>query len=201
MLSLKKIAVTGGLASGKSTVCRMLEELGAYVVSADAIAHQLLSPDSNVGQRILEEFGSDLETKGTINRTKLAEIVFSNPEKLKALEAILHPAVFAELEKRYQEIKHTSRYSLFVAEVPLLYEVNYENQFDCVIAVTAPDQQCRQRFVEQGKYGTEEFELRMARQISPEEKAKQADYVIQNNSTLSELKTQVKTIYSILTST
>jgi dephospho-CoA kinase len=201
MLNLKKIAVTGGLASGKSTVCRMLEELGAYVVSADLIVHQLLSPDSTVGKQITQQFGSDLVSDGRIDRKKLADIVFSNPDQLRALEKILHPAVFEEIEKKYREVKDQNQYALFVAEIPLLYEANAEHNYDAVLTVIAPLQQCQQRFIEQGNHTEQEFKLRMGRQISPLEKAKKAHYIIENNSTISELKNQVIKTYSLLTST
>ncbi|MBY0530262.1 MAG: dephospho-CoA kinase [Rhabdochlamydiaceae bacterium] len=201
MLSLKKIAVTGGLASGKSTVCQMLKELGAYVVSADLIVHELLSPDSTVGKQVIQQFGSDLVTDGRINRKKLADIVFSNPDQLRALEKILHPAVFEEIKKKYREVNDQNQYALFVAEIPLLYEAHAEQDYDAVLTVSAPLEQCEKRFIEKDNHTEKEFKLRMGSQINPQEKVKKAHYVIENNSTISELKNQVIKIYSLLTST
>jgi len=91
MLKLVKIAITGGVASGKSSVCRFFQELGAYVVNADAIVHKLLDPSSDLGKQIIQLFG-------TLSRKRLSEIVFEDPEKLEKLEKLLHPAVLKKIE-------------------------------------------------------------------------------------------------------
>lgn len=201
MLTLTKVAVTGGLASGKSTVCRMFEELGAYVVSADEIVHQLLSPDSAIGQKIIQQLGSDLVKNGQFDRKKIADIVFTDPKKLRELETILHPAVFAEVEKKYQEVKQKNKHALFVAEIPLLFESQTQNDYDVVITVSASPDLCKQRFVAKGLNSDEQFNLRMSQQLNLDEKASKSHYVIINNGTLSELKNQVINIYSLLTQT
>ncbi len=201
MLRLTKVAVTGGLSSGKSTVCSMFEELGAYVVSADEIVHQLLSPDSAIGQKIIQQLGSSIVSDRQFNRKKIADIVFTEPQKLKELEAILHPAVFAEVEKRYQEIKLKNKYALFVAEIPLLYESHTQDDYDVVITVSSSSELCKERFLAKGQRSSDEFNLRVSQQLDPNEKANKSDYVIINNSTLSELKKQVINIYSLLTQT
>lgn len=201
MLNLKKIAVTGGLASGKSTTCRIFEELGAYVVSADTIVHHLLSPDSVIGQQVIQLLGSEILNNQQFDRRKIAEKVFSHPERLKALENIIHPAVFAEMDKHYNRIKNADKYSLFVAEIPLLYEVGAEENYDAVIAVIADPKICRERFIDQKGCLDQEFTLRMQAQMPPETKATKASYVITNNGTMDALKRQVMKIYSSLTST
>ena len=145
MLALKKIAVTGGLASGKSTVCALLKKRGAYVVSADEIVHQLLSPHTPLGQQVIKLLGSDIVNNHQLDRKKIAQIVFSNPQKLEALEKLLHPQVLNEIDTAYEKIKHRSDYRCFAAEVPLLYEIGAEKRFDLVIGVVADPAECRAR--------------------------------------------------------
>lgn len=199
MLKLKKIAVTGGLSAGKSTVCEILKELGAYLVSADKITHQLLSPGTATAQKIVNLLGSDVINGNELDRKKIAAKVFSEPNLLDALEKIIHPAVFNEIEQKYKQASQEKKHTLFVAEIPLLYEAEEENAFDVIIAVNASEDLCRKRYVEKTHRPDEEFDKRMLRQISPEHKAKKAHYAIQNNGSFEELKNEVKTIYLQLT--
>src|SRR3990167_10662892 len=105
MLNLKKVAVTGGVSSGKTTVCRILEDHGAFQVSSDEIIHQLLSLNTICIKQVTDLIGSEIFKDGKIDRKKVAELVFSSEEKLKALEKILHPLLFEEIEKLYQQIR------------------------------------------------------------------------------------------------
>ena len=97
MLKLKKIAITGGLSAGKTTVCQLFKECGAYVMSADEIVHRLLSPHTRIGQQVIALLGSDILSGAEIDRKKVSEKVFPYPDKLRALERIIHPAVFDEI--------------------------------------------------------------------------------------------------------
>lgn len=189
MLALKKIAVTGGLASGKSTVCALLKKRGAYVVSADEIVHQLLSPHTLLGQQVIKLLGSDIVNDHELDRKKIAQIVFSSPQKLEALEKLLHPQVLSEIDAAYQKIKQSSDYRCFVAEVPLLYEIGAEKLFDLVIGVVADPAQCRARIQTAKDYSIEDYDKRMQRQQT--NKADQADVVILNNSSIENLSDQV----------
>src|SRR5690348_8893921 len=129
MLDLKKVAVTGGLSSGKSTVCQIFRGLGSHVISADAIVHQLLSPNTSLGQEVIKLLGVEIVINKTIDRKSIANKVFNNPQLLHQLEKLLHPAVFNEMKKEYEKAKNFSA-PLFVAEVPLLFEAGQENWFD-----------------------------------------------------------------------
>lgn len=199
MLTLKKVAVTGGLSSGKSTVCRLFEELGSYVVNADAIVHQLLSPDTAVGQQVIKLLGSDIVRDCQFDRKKIADRVFSDPDSLRALEKILHPAVFNEIKAKYLQIQNEQKYSLFVAEIPLLYESESEDFYDVVIAVMATPDICRKRFKEHWQKEDLEFDRRMNRQLSPIHKGAKAQVLIENNGSIDDLKHNVAIIYSQLT--
>jgi dephospho-CoA kinase len=183
LLDLKKIAVTGGFAAGKSTVCRIFAEYGAYTVDADAITHRLLTLETAIGKKVVALLGPEIVTNNQINRKKIASIVFSNPEKLKALEAILHPAVRQEIGAEYDRVKNNPSYVLFVAEVPLLYEAGMEEDFDAVIAVMRDNM-------------TPNLDMapRIRRQLPPAVKAAKADYVLENNGDLQALRSSIQTL-------
>lgn len=199
MLILKKVAVTGGLSCGKSTVCKILQEKGAYVVDADAIVHKLLSPQSSVGKQLTTLFGEEAIRGDAFDRAFIAEKVFNNRETLKALESILHPKVIEEIEKQYNEVQDKKSYTLFVAEIPLLYEIDKANLFDKVIAVVANPQIAKKRFEQYKHRPSWEFEKRMTHQLPPQEKSARANYLITNNGDLADLKKQVEPIYQQLT--
>ncbi len=191
MLGLRKLAVTGGLSSGKTTVCKILESLGAYYVSADQIVHKLLSPKTTIGKKIIDLLGPDILNGDQFDRAKIAKKVFSQKNKLDALEQILHPAVIDEIKAFYNQIKKTDKHSLFVAEVPLLFESESHLFFDAVLAVVADPEICKKRF----HSAEEEFENRMARQWDMKKKAAKADFTISNNGSLEELKKNVTQLY------
>lgn len=200
MLTLNKVAVTGGLSCGKSSVCRILKELGAHVVSADEIVHQLLSPNTNLGQQIIKLLGDDIVVNGQIERNIIAKRVFSNQSLLLSLEKLLHPAVLDEIERQYQQVKDQYRVPLFVAEIPLLFEVAGEANFNFVIDVWTDPKICRKRFKEATGYEDDEYDKRMARQMSPKEKAKRADYIIENNGSMEEMQCAVERVFNKLVS-
>lgn len=199
MLKIKKIAITGGLSAGKTTVCKIFKELGAYIVSADEIVHQLLLPGTSTGRQVIHLFGPDIVSGMTIDRKKIAVRAFSQPDLLAALEKIVHPAVFNEIEKQYQQVSKEEKYSLFVAEIPLLYEADCAPRFDRIISVSAPPELCRQRFMGKTRNLWEEFDKRMARQMPPQKKTEKAHDTIDNSGTFEELETKVKDLYSQLT--
>jgi len=199
MLKLKKLAITGGLSSGKTTVGRLFKDLGAFVINADEIVHNLLIPDSVIGRKVIQLFGPSIVENNSFNRKKIAQQAFLNVKLLKALEALINPVVYAEIEKEYQHVKQASKYPLFIAEIPLLYELLKQDEFDIVITVTADPSLCQKRFIKQTHQTIKEFEQRMAQQINPEEKAKKSDYVIKNNGSLANLRDQVTKLYSLLT--
>ena len=190
MLKLKRIAITGGIASGKTSVCRVFQELGAYVVNADAIVHELLSLQTNLSQQVISLLGKDILIDGKLSRRVIAEKVFKDPEVLHALEKLLHPAVLYKIEELYQAACQQGTYTAFVVESPLLFEIGQDQFYDLVIAVLADEAVSRKRFSQAG-FTPEEYERRMKRQLPPVEKARRADYIINNNGSLDNLREQV----------
>lgn len=191
MLNLKKIAITGGVSSGKSTVCRLLADQGSYVVDSDKIVHNLLSSDLKIREKVVSLLGEAVVVDGQINRKAIAGKVFSHPETLKSLELILHPAVFHEIKLQYEKVKDDPKYKIFVVEIPLLYETQSSNLFDAVVVTLSEKEVCRKRFVNDQKGSGESFDQRMQRQLQPTEKAAKADFVIMNDDTIEDLEEQV----------
>lgn len=185
------IAVTGPLACGKSTFVRVLGELGAETVSADALVHDLLSGDEKTVRRIVGRFGDGVRgEEGGIDRRALAGVVFGDPKALKDLEDVLHPLVREETDRRVA----ASRAEVYVAEIPLLFEGERSGQFDLTVAVTAPEERRKAWAAERGT-GEEQRRAIEARQLSQEEKARRADVVVENDGDLGKLRKQARELF------
>jgi len=183
---VKIVGVTGGIAVGKSTVAGFLAERGAVVIDADEIARQVvLEPE--VHQRIVARFGGDvLRADGSVDRRKLAEVVFSDPRKLKVLNEIVHPPVIGMVKKRVEELKESLCEGVVVLDVPLLVETDLLSLADLVVVVTASEESQLERLKRRG-LSVCEAESRISAQISQEERLRYADYVIENDGTLEAL--------------
>lgn len=195
MLRLKKIAVTGGIASGKSTVCRIFAELGAYVISADNIVHQLLDPTTDTGQQVIALLGNDIVVGHELNRERIAQKVFRDPSLLNKLERLLHPEVEKVIENHYNQIS-PKKYPLFVVEIPLLFEAGFQKNYDLTLVVVADEKRCRERF-----QNADEFTRRTERLIPMRKKQELADLVIENNGSLEQLRQNVTKIFNSLQGT
>ncbi|ADI38991.1 Dephospho-CoA kinase [Waddlia chondrophila 2032/99] len=199
MLRLKKVAVTGGISSGKSLICQYFSEFGAYVIDADKIVHQLLNPDTEIGQKVVALLGERILDKQTISRSRVAKLVFLNPRLLKSLENLLHPLVYEEINRIYKKVAHEKNPPpLFVAEVPLLFESGGEAYFDQTIAVVSIQEKCWERYRASTGNEREDFNRRTACQLPQHVKAEKADIVIHNEGSIESLKKQTKTIYESL---
>lgn len=161
-------------------------------MDADTIVYQLLSPKSDVGIKVVGLLGAKIITGDQIDRTKVANIVFKEPQLLAALERIIHPEVQKSINLEYERV--ASQVPLFVAEIPLLFEANLASHFDTVIALTTDPQTARQRFAAKTGYEPLEYDRRTARLFPQEKKAQLAHYHIVNNTTESELRFKVESL-------
>ncbi len=193
---MKKIGLTGSIGTGKSTVAKIFQELGAYVIDADKIVHELLKRD-DVKEKIREAFGDVFDSKGEVDRKKLASIVFNNPEKKKVLESILHPLVFQEINRFFKEVEEKDPEAVAIAEVPLMIETGSYKNYDKIIVVYAPEELQLKRLLEKGM-SKEEAIKRIKSQMPIDEKVKYADIVIENTSTLEDLRKKVEEVYKKL---
>lgn len=201
MLKLTKVAITGGLSCGKSSVCRILRGLGAYVISADDVVHQLLSSDTKLIQEVVRLLGSDVCVNQQLDRSRMARLVFQDSVLLQTLEQLLHPLVYRELDRNYQQqCQLIAPPPLFIAEIPLLFESGGQRGYDATVAVIADEEICRERFKGTTHLDGPTFDRRSARQLSVMQKAALADYVIVNNGSLSDLQKAAQELYQQLLS-
>jgi dephospho-CoA kinase len=190
-----KVAITGGAGSGKSTVARMFAELGAEVLDADAAAREAVAVGQPAWQELRRRYGEDyFNPDGTLNRSRLAQRVFADPEARRRLEALIHPWVAQELMARAQELERRGA-DLVLVEVPLLFETGREADFDRVIVVAAPEAERIRRL--KGRDGRGEAEIRgiLAAQWPLKDKVARADYVVDNGGDLAGTREQVKSIW------
>jgi dephospho-CoA kinase len=183
------IAVTGPLASGKSTFVEALGELGAETVSADEVVHALLAGDEETIDSVTRRFGEGVHGERGIDRKALGREVFGDVEALRDLEEMLHPRVREETERRAA----ASGADIFVAEIPLLFEGGRGDQFDYTVAVATPDERRRAWAQERGMVEEQRRALE-DRQLSGEEKARRADIVVKNDGDLDKLREQAKAL-------
>jgi dephospho-CoA kinase len=189
-----RIGLTGGLASGKSTVAAHLSALGAAVFDADRIVADLYRPGGPGEAVAAQIFGTEvLDPRGAVDRTSLARIVFADPEKRHALESRIHPMVGAEIERLFEEARREGA-RVAVAEASQLLEAATENRYDRVLLVVAPEEERIGRWSRKGG-DPDDARRRMAAQISPEEARRRATDVLSNDGSLEELKEKVEALF------
>ncbi len=191
---MKLLGLTGGIASGKSTVATILRRLGAAVINADELSREVVQPEQDAWKEIVTTFGpSILQEDKTLDRRKLRKIVFDNLEARKKLEAIIHPRVRALAERRISELA-ASGSSVIVYEVPLLFEAQIHLWLRPVILVACNIETQRKRLLERDHLTELEAQQHLNAQMSLEEKRKLADYIIENDGALEDLEQQVRTV-------
>ena len=206
-----KVGLTGGIASGKSAVGEMLVALGAHLVQADRIAHQLMQPGQPVYNEVVRHFGRDiLNPDGSVNRAKLAETAFgpgSRPaggelSRIEELNRIVHPAVIRSQEGWMEETGRQYPHAVAIVEAALILEAHTADRFDRLIVVTCSDEQKIARFAARQKIDLEsarrEVTRRMSAQLPDEEKIKAANYIIDNSGSLDRTREQVSEVWKKL---
>ena len=192
------IGLTGGIGSGKSTVSRFLAELGARVVDADKIGHQSYQPGTDSWRDLVQTFGRDILAQNeTIDRQKLAAIVFRQPEELKIFNAIVHPRMYKIAEKQIEEFRRQG-VKVIVLDAPILFETNWTPLVDEVWVVVADEPHVIGRATARSGLNAEQIKSRIRAQMSNEDRIKRADAVIYNNGTAEELREKVNELWQRL---
>jgi dephospho-CoA kinase len=191
--------LTGTIGTGKSTVAAMFADLGAFIIDADKLAHQVVEPGQKALQEIVDFFGKDiLNQDGTLNRQKLADIVFKDKDKLAKLNSIVHPAVLNEDARLVEQQKALNPDGLIVKDIPLLLELGPEiarKMVEIIIVVYCSPPVQLKRLIARGM-AESDAQNRIKTQIPVNEKMKSADFIVNNDGTLEETRQQVVQIYN-----
>jgi len=193
------VGLTGGVASGKTVVSRILKEEGAYIINADQIARELVLPHKPAWSELIRAFGQEiLQEDGSIQRKKLADKVFADPKQRKFLNQILHPRIKEEMDRRAKEIGEKDPEAIVVIDAPLIIELGDHREMDKLIVVTSTQPQQIERL--KGRDGTnpEEALRIVSSQMPLKEKLKFADYVIRNEGSMEETKDRAREVYQEL---
>lgn len=194
------LGVTGGIASGKSTVARMLEELGAPAIDFDLLARDVVAPGQPAYEEIVAHFGNEvIREDKTLDRKRLSAIVFRDPAKRRALEGMTHPRILTAFGRRLAEIASKDRHAIVQAVVPLLYETHLESLFHRILVVYVPPEVQIERLMRRDGILREEAERILKAQIPIDVKAARADFVIYNKGSLDETRMAVKALWHTLT--
>ena len=189
---MKVIGLTGGIGTGKSTVAKYLAELGAAVLDLDKIGHEVMKSDSPAYQRIVSEFGKDiLDTRGEIDRARLAKIVFKEPESLRRLNRIVHPGIDKIIDERISAYRQQG-VKVLVLEGAAMLEAGKAKQADEIWITTAPEEVVLKRLNKRSGYSEKESRARMRSQLSDKERIKRAKAVIDTGGSMDEVRARVE---------
>jgi dephospho-CoA kinase len=196
------IGLTGGVGSGKDLVSEGFKSLGASIIDADIIARDILKPGAPTYLEVIKEFGSEiLQADKSIDRKKLGAIVFSNPERLKKLNAITHPVIMREVEARVAELKERlglANDAIIIINAPLLIEVGHTELVEKLIVVYCDEDKQIERIIKRDSLTKDEALQRIRSQMPLTEKIKISDIAINNNHTREETLKQVREVYELL---
>jgi dephospho-CoA kinase len=191
------VGLTGGIGSGKSTVARLLERRGAVVIDADHLAREAVARGTSGFDRVVDTFGPGVLTpEGDLDRAQLAAIIFSDPERRAALEAIVHPEVARRFGERVEELRDSGSVVVYVS--PLLVELGLAPAFDVVVVVTASPHLRVSRVASDRDLSPEDVRGRMAAQATDEQRMEVADVLVDNDGSLAELEPQIDRLWSDL---
>ena len=187
---IRKIALTGGIATGKTYVATRLREAGVPIVDADAVSREVVTPGSPALAAIRKRFGPDaVRRDGTMDRIRVGQIVFKDKRARLDLEAIIHPAVVKAINDFFATLPKRTPFA--VADIPLVFETNRDKEFDAIIVVACPRDMQLQRMMERNKLSKEDAERRLAAQLPIDQKVKKATYVIDNSGTFEQTDAQI----------
>ena len=188
--------LTGSIACGKSTVAAMLKELGAKIIDADKVGHEFLLVTSPVFHEIVEAFGRDiLDGRGEIDRRKLGPLVFAQPDKLRQLNAIVHPRIIERVEQMAEDYRRADPDAVIFADAALIYESGIGGRFSKVVVAWCRPEQQLERLMAKTGLSREEAQKRISSQLPAEEKRRRADFVIDCSGSLEETRRQVEELF------
>ena len=194
-----RVALTGGIASGKSTVARVFRELGAHVLDADRIAREVVPPGSQALARIARAFGKEmLRPDGSLDRAALGALVFADAGKRRVLEGILHPLILAEIDRRIEELERSDPQGVVVVEAALIFELGRQAEFDTLVVVWADEEQQRRRMIQRDKLPAEEADRRLEAQMPLSEKRRRARFVVDNSGDQAACRADAERVYGEL---
>lgn len=190
------VGLTGGIASGKSTACRIFRELGAHIVDADQVSRDLVEPFSPVWKEIVEEFGQEiLNENNEIDRPKLAGIIFADPEERLRLERIIHPRIADEIGRRVEELEKVHPDGIIIVDAALMIEVGQHENFDRLVVVYADEDTQARRLMDRDLIGKADAWSRIEAQMPLSRKIEYADFVIDNNGSPQHTRQEVERVY------
>jgi dephospho-CoA kinase len=193
------VGLTGGIASGKSIVARVFKDLGAHVIDADRIVHELLEPEQQACREVLAHFGKDiLLPNGGIDRRKLGELVFNDPEKRAWLNNCLHPQVFNVYTTQVQHLQSRQPDAIVILDAALLVETGYHRKMDRLVVVYADLEQQIERLSLRDKFTRAQALARISSQMPLAEKRAHADYVIDNTGSREDTEVQAREVFQKL---
>ena len=192
---MKVIGLTGGIATGKSTAEKILQDLGCFVIDADKVVHSLYE-NPEVLKEVKTHFPEAFE-EDKLDKKKLASIIFNDPEKRKILESIIHPKVNQEIERWLKEVKEKNPNAIAIVSVPLMIETGSYKKYDEIILIYAPKELQLERLLKKG-FSQEEALSRINAQMDIEEKKKYATYIIENTGSIEDLKVKLEELYKKL---
>jgi dephospho-CoA kinase len=194
-----KVGLTGNIACGKSHATRIFSRLGARVIDADTVVHELLSPGTETYCRLLDEFGpSILNTDQTVNRKVLGGIVFANAEKRGVLNGIVHPEVRRQIGIRIADIESTGSDGIVIVDAALMIETGSYKLYDRVVVVTCDPEIQLKRVIIRDQLTEQEARARIAAQLPSAEKVKFADYVVDTSGSFRETRHRIEAVYRSL---
>jgi dephospho-CoA kinase len=193
------VGLTGGIASGKSSAARLFVQKGACLIDADRIALDIVRPGEEGFQPVVDAFGSDIVTPlGELDRVKLGAVVFSDPEKRKLLDALLHPFIIARIFSLIGDLRNRGYGGIVIADIPLLFECGLHERFDKTVLVYADPETQKQRLICRNSIAPESALQRLSAQMPIDAKRRLADYIIENTGSLDALEAQVAAVWQLL---
>ncbi|MBA7486458.1 Dephospho-CoA kinase [subsurface metagenome] len=190
------VALTGGIASGKSVVAEVLEELGCYIHHADKIAHDLMEPEKPAWKKIVAHFGKKiLNENKTINRSRLGKIIFSDEKERRFLNELIHPLVLEKKKKVSGRLEKEGHYNIFISEAALTIEAGFAGFFDKIVMTYCKKEVQKKRLMERDGISRKQTMNIIKSQMQPQEKLKYADYIIDTSSSLQSTVEQTERVY------